>query len=84
MRKMAYATKIDKDFKKVWTHTYGDSPYGSNQFAGYESFKDIIIDECWGIMATTSPSGVKDGYAIACGTGIENCADYASQPALKA
>jgi len=54
MRKMAYVTKVDKDFNKVWTNTYGDSPYGSNQYAGIDSNKELIIDECWGIMATTS------------------------------
>lgn len=70
---MAYVVKVDKDFNKVWTKNYGDSPYGSNQIAGLESFRERVIDECWGIMATTSLSGAKDGYAIACGTGIEDC-----------
>jgi hypothetical protein len=73
IRTMGYVVKVDKDFNKVWTKNYGDSPYGINQFAGLESFKEAVIDECWGLMATTSSSGAQDGYAIACGTGTEGC-----------
>lgn len=52
----------------------GNYPGGINQFAGTAvGDRSYVIDECWGMMATTAADGTHNGYAIACGTGIEGC-----------
>jgi len=33
----------------------------------------MVIDECWGMSTTKDSNGTPNGYAMACGTGIEKC-----------
>ena len=74
IRKSATNEKVSKDLKKVWRKSYGNYPGGVKEYTGLGTGdKDLVIDECWGIMSTKNSAGVVDGYAIACGTGIENC-----------
>jgi hypothetical protein len=72
IRKSATNEKVSKDLKKVWRKSYGNYPGGVKEFTGFGTYEEVI-DECWGIMSTKNSAGVVDGYAIACGTGIENC-----------
>ena len=66
--------KLDKHGEKVWTKIHGNYAGGVNQFSGIPvGDRAYVIDECWGMMPTKSDKGVHDGYAIACGTGIEGC-----------
>lgn len=47
---------------------YGNYPGGVNQFKGIsKGDPSMVIDECWGMMSTST------GYVMSCGTGIENC-----------
>ena len=66
--------KLDTNGNKQWSKTYGNYPGGINQFrdAGAGSWA-LIYNECWGVANTYDSSGNADGYALACGTGIENC-----------
>jgi len=67
--------KVDKDGNKVWTKNLGNYAGGVDQFAGTAvGDRSYVIDECWGMMSTTAADGTPNGYAIACGTGIEGCA----------
>ena len=65
---------IDKNWNKKWSKIYENYPGGTNQFTGLtkENPKMVII-ECFGMMATKDASGKTNGFAMACGTGIENC-----------
>jgi hypothetical protein len=83
MRKEAHIVKYDIDFKEIWKGNYGDFPGGSNQYTGMKSDPALVIDECWGVASMKAADGSHDGYAIACGTGIENCTDPMS-PETKA
>jgi len=38
---------------------------------------DFVYTECWGISKTYNEENVVDGYALACGTGIEGCDAWA-------
>ena len=68
--------KLDKKGKIEWSKTHGNYAGGVNQFAGLpEGDRAYVIDECWGMMKTTAPDGSHDGYAMACGTGIEGCGE---------
>ena len=33
----------------------------------------MIYHECWGLSKAYDQNGIHNGYAIGCGTGIENC-----------
>lgn len=66
--------KVDAAGQKQWTKTFGNYPGGINQFSNTVP-KNYNIDECWGISKTVDANGMHDGFAIACGTGIENCSD---------
>lgn len=74
--------KIGPDGTKQWVKTYGNYPGGLNQFSGLSNDNKWVIDECWGLTATTDASGAIDGYAMACGTGIETAEAAGSDPRL--
>jgi hypothetical protein len=68
--------KLDSSGAKVWgPKLYGNYPGGVNQFTGLASGDwALVYTECWGITATYSSTGNSiTGYAMSCGTGIENC-----------
>lgn len=68
--------KLDSSGAKVWgPKLFGNYPGGVNQFAGLSAGDwALVYTECWGITAIHSSTGNSIiGYAIACGTGIENC-----------
>ena len=68
----------DRNNVLVSTTAWNNFPGGKYQFAGLTSgLKSVIKTECWGLGKTTDASGKHDGYAVACGTGIEpgSCTD---------
>ena len=59
-----------------WTQDYGNYGGGVNQFNGLTPGDwALVYNECWGV-APTYTNSVQDGYAMACGTGIEGCDLY--------
>lgn len=70
--------KVDSTGAKVWgPKFFGNYPGGVNQYAGLGVGNwALIYNECWGVTTTYSPvDNSITGYAMACGTGIENCAN---------
>lgn len=68
--------KLDSGGVKVWgPKLFGNYPGGVNQFAGLATGDLALVHtECWGISAIYSSTGNSiTGYAMSCGTGIENC-----------
>ena len=68
--------KLDSSGALAWgPKLYGNYPGGVNQFAGLAAGDlALVYTECWGVTATYSSSGNSiTGYALSCGTGIENC-----------
>jgi hypothetical protein len=68
--------KLDSSGALVWgPKLFGNYPGGVNQFAGLAAGDwALVYTECWGVTATYSSSGNSvTGYAMSCGTGIENC-----------
>jgi len=75
--------KLDAQGSFQWKKSYGNYPDGINQFAeSGEGDWGLIYNECWGVAKTYDSSGAANGYALACGTGIENCAIGLMQPGL--
>ena len=78
--------KIDSNGQLLWKKVHGNYAGGINQFSGLSKGPNYVIDECWGMMATTGADGTVNGYAMACGTGIEGCdglpADCAADPRI--
>lgn len=59
-----------------WSQDYGNYGGGVNQFDGLSPGDwALVYNECWGV-APTYTNKVQDGYAMACGTGIEGCDLY--------
>lgn len=66
--------KLDTNGALQWSKLYGNYPDGVNQFADSgEGDWALVYNECWGVTNTYDSSGAVDGYALACGTGIEGC-----------
>jgi outer membrane protein assembly factor BamB len=71
---VGYSGKLTKvalsDGSRVWTKEY--SSCGAGTVAGApaagECSKGLIFNECWGVAVMAD-----GGFAISCGTGIENC-----------
>jgi hypothetical protein len=71
---LGHLIKLDSSFKIEWTKDHGNYRGGINQFAGLEKGEPALINnECWGISKTFDADSTHNGYAIACGTGIEGC-----------
>lgn len=68
--------ELNADGTKAWgPKFYGNYRGGHNQFFDLDIGNwALIYTECWGITTTFDAStNAPNGYAFACGTGIENC-----------
>ena len=66
--------KLDANGVQEWKQNYGNYPGGVNQYRDSgEGNWALIYNECWGVANTYDSSGNANGYALACGTGIEGC-----------
>lgn len=68
-------TKTKTDGTIDWSKNYGNYKGGVNQFAGIPSSDPALVyTECWGFAKTyASDLTTHNGYALACGSGIEGC-----------
>ena len=65
--------KISPTGDKEWAHRWGDPPGGFNQFKDAKPDPRLVIEECFGMIATHDAEGSPNGYVMSCGTGIEHC-----------
>jgi len=71
---LSHMIKLDSSFKFEWAEDHGNYKGGLNQFTGLEKGNAALINnECWGISKTFDKDSTHNGYALACGTGIEEC-----------
>ena len=71
-------TKLKTDGTVDWSKTYGNYKGGVNQFAGLpEAYEALVYTECWGMAKTYAADlTTHNGYALACGSGIEGCPSW--------
>ncbi len=66
----ASMSMISHSGRFVWNKTFGNPTGGDLIFSGLDSGnRKLIYDECWGITQ------FRNGLVLACGTGIEECAE---------
>ena len=60
-----------------WSKTFNDFPGGTGAYNNIAPLSHaVVLTECWGLTQTLDANGNGNGFAAACGQGIEGCREY--------
>ena len=73
-----HVSQLSADLQSfTWTKLFNDFTGGTGAYAGLTPLSEaVVITECWGLTATVAANGDTNGWAAACGQGIEGCREY--------